>query len=96
MIKPVILAVLQNQWFPDQDRVRAILLKTPESRRRILRYALFAGCRTGKVLKSVFGDRCDDIIWENASPQIGGRAASSFQADTQHHVRCVSKARIRV
>jgi hypothetical protein len=81
---PVILAVLQNQWFRDPDRVRASLERFPEGRRRMIHYALFAGCRTGKVLKSVFVDLCAEIIWEEASPEIGGKASSCFPADHIH------------
>lgn len=79
-----VLAVLQNQWFKDPDRVRATLERHPEARRRMIHFALFAGCRTGQVLKSVFGDRCKDIVWEEASPEIGGHASSVFPADPAH------------
>jgi hypothetical protein len=79
-----VLAVLQNQWFHNPDNVRAILARRPEARPRIIRYSLFAGCRTGQVLRQVFGDRCSSIIWEEASPQIGSRASSCFPADLVH------------
>lgn len=79
-----VLAVLQNQWFREPDKVRAILQRTPQARRRIITYSLFAGCRTGQVLKAVFGDRCRDIVWEEASPEIGGKASSCFPADHAH------------
>jgi hypothetical protein len=84
MTRPVILAVLQNQWFRDPARMRATIDRFPDSRRRIIHYALFAGCRTGKILKSVFGDLCDEIVWEEASPEIGGHASSYFPADHAH------------
>jgi hypothetical protein len=84
-----LLAVLQNQWFHDPEKVRAILARTPQARRRLIHYSLFAGCRTGRVLKDVFGEeRCRTIVWEEASPEIGGKASSCFPAD-QAHLRAV-------
>jgi hypothetical protein len=80
-----VLAVLQNQWFRDPDHVRAILERTPQARLRIIRYALFAGCRTGRILKAALGEEwCQKIVWEEASPEIGGKASSVFSADPMH------------
>jgi uracil-DNA glycosylase len=79
-----VLAVLQNQWFQDPARVREILARRPDLRRPFCHRALFAGCRSGQVLKQVFGPRCRDIIWENASPEIGDHASSKFPADIPH------------
>lgn len=79
-----VLAVLQNQWFNDPDRVRATLARYPEARRRMIHFALFAGCKTGRILKAVFGARCNEIVWEEASPKIGGQASSVFPADRAH------------
>lgn len=43
------------------------------------------GCRTGQVLKSVFGETlCRRIIWEEASPEIGNHPTSAFPADVVH------------
>ncbi len=81
-----VLAILQNQWYRDPDRVRALLNgKTPQFRRAFLARTLFAGCRTGKVLLDVFGrERCARIVWEEASPEIGGISASVFPPDPAH------------
>lgn len=79
-----VLAILQNQYFNDPDRVRATLARHPEARRRMIHFALFAGCKTGRVLKAVFGARCNEIVWEEASPEIGGQASSVFPADRAH------------
>lgn len=85
MSKPVILAILQNQWFRDPERMRATLERFPEGRRRMIHYALFAGCRTGAILKSIFGELlCREIVWEEASPEIGGKASSCFPANHAH------------
>jgi len=80
-----VLAILQNQWFHDPDKVRLTLDRHPEWRRRYIHYALFAGCRTGNILKAGLGEEwCRKIVWEEASPQIGGEASSVFPADPAH------------
>lgn len=83
-----ILAVMQNQWFKDPDRIRAILdhgLKRGLKRHDFIMRTLFMGCKSGRVLKSVFGETlCRRIIWEEASPNIGGHASSAFPADPSH------------
>lgn len=84
-----VLAILQNQWFHDPEKVRAIIARTPTARRKIITYSLFAGCRTGQMLRQVFGRaRCRQIVWDEASPEIGGRASACFPADL-HHLRRV-------
>lgn len=80
-----VLAVLQNQWFHDPAQVKAIIERTPAARRKIITRSLFAGCRTGRVLRNVFGvQRCSEIVWEEASREIGGEASSVFPADLAH------------
>lgn len=80
-----VLAFLQNQWFKDPDHVREILKRTPAARQRIITYSLFAGCKTGRVLKAALGEEwCRKIVWEEASPEIGGQASAAFPADRQH------------
>ncbi len=83
-----ILAIMQNQWFKDPDRIRIILdrgLKRGLKRHDFIMRTLFMGCKSGRVLKSVFGETlCRNIIWEEASPNIGGHAASAFPADINH------------
>ena len=88
MAEHKILAVMQNQWFKDPDRMRAILargLAKGLKRHDFIARTLFMGCRTGLVLKQVFGvDLCRRIIWEEASPEIGDFASASFPADSVH------------
>jgi hypothetical protein len=86
-----ILGVMQNQWFRDPDRIRTALARQPtderryQYRQRLIAYALFAGCKSGRVLTQTLGsDLCDAITWEEASPQIGGKASSCFPADLSH------------
>ena len=85
------VAFLQNQWFHNPDNVRRMLAKRPESRERLIRYALFAGCLTGRRLKAAFGDGIDEITWEEISPEIGGHASSVFPADANHVVAVLDK-----
>ena len=80
-----VLAILQNQWFNDPDHVRHLFDRYPRARRRMIAYALFAGCKTGRILKLAFGEEwCRKIVWEEASPEIGGKASSVFPADPAH------------
>lgn len=80
-----VLAFLQNQWFNDPEKVRAMIARQPAVRRRLIHYSLFAGCRTGLILKAGLGeDWCRKIVWEEASPEIGGEASSVFPADHVH------------
>lgn len=87
-IRPRVLAFLQNQWFQDPPKIRKAIAASKNSeafRRRLLAYALFAGCRSGRVLKANLGDHwCERIVWENASRHIGDFAASNFPADLKH------------
>lgn len=88
-----ILAIMQNQWFNDPPRMEKMLRETFKGDRpRFIRTFLFWSCRTGKVLKATFGeDLCDSIVWEEASPKIGGSASSSFSADVGHIRRVIAE-----
>lgn len=91
-----IVAFLQNQWFNDPEGVRTMLNRqrdcvgyTQEQmrarvRRRLIHYALFAGCLTGRRLKKAFGDMTNDIVWEEGSSEIGGKASAFFPPDVSH------------
>ena len=96
-----ILAFLQNQWFDDPEGVKAMLNRQRECgeytqeqmrervRRRLIHYALFAGCLTGRRLKQVFGEMTNKIIWEEGSREIGGKASSFFPPDDAHIIATV-------
>lgn len=80
-----VLAIMQNQWMRDPERMRRLIERYPNARRRAIALALFAGCRSGRVLRRVFGlEWCSAIIWDEASREIGGHAASVFPADLEH------------
>lgn len=90
----IILAFLQNMWVRNPERVKAMIAReTAESgeqegeelRRRLMTYALFAGCVTGRRLRAAFGqDLCDDIIWEETTREIAGDPKTIFPADYEH------------
>src|SRR5688572_11378836 len=91
-----VVAIMQNQWFHNPERVRRLMETRPEARERLIAYALFAGCKSGRVLRSVFGDLCDDFVWEEASREIGDRASSVFTADLAHLRAVVEKHQPRI
>jgi hypothetical protein len=87
-----IIAFLQNQYFKDPEGVKAMFKENPERRERYISAFLFMGCLTGKRLQAVFGeDLCDAIIWEEASPEVGGHSGSPFAADRQHMMNVIQK-----
>jgi hypothetical protein len=89
-----ILAFLQNQWFRDPDHIREILKRRPAARQRIIAYSLFAGCKTGRILKAALGEEwCQRITWEEASPEIGSEASAVFRADTRHILDAIVRER---
>lgn len=53
---------------------------------------LFRKCLTGRRLIQAFGeDRCMEIIWEEASPEIGGHSGSRFASDPFHMAEVIRK-----
>jgi len=87
-----IVAFLQNQWFQNPDKAREVYAKNPDQREELNKRFLFAGCMTGRRLQTAFGpDLCDQIIWEEVSPQIGGKSNSTFPADQKHISSVIEK-----
>lgn len=87
-----ILAILQNQWFRNPGQVKAIYQRYPEQRNRLIRDFLFMGCLSGKRLMSALGEElCYQIIWEEASPEIGSYSGSNFGADLVHIRSAIKK-----
>jgi len=81
-----VLAFLQNMWVRDPARVRALIERYGESyRRRLIAYALFAGCASGRNLKTAFGEElCRLITWEEASREVTGHPGARPRADPVH------------
>ena len=87
-----ILAILQNQWFRDPEKAREIFERNPGKRNELVKCFLFMRSKTGKRLERALGeDLCESIIWEEASPRIGGHASSNFGADPNHILNAVEK-----
>lgn len=79
------IAFLQNLWVRDPERILATLRKRDEEyRRQLIKQLLFAGGLTGKRLKIAFGPLIDQIIWEEASREIGGDSATICPPDPIH------------
>ena len=87
-----IVAFLQNQYFHNPAKVREIYARNPEMRERLNRQFLFAGCLTGRRLLDTFGtQRCQDIIWEEITKEIGGQSNAAFAADQEHICQVLHK-----
>lgn len=86
-----ILAFLQNIWFKNPEQARAIFARNPERRNQLIGTFLFMGCLSGKRLEQAFGDLCDEIIWEECSPEIGGQSSAAFPADFEHISGAINK-----
>jgi len=92
--KPLrVMAFLQNMWVRDPAKVKAsIALYGEEHRRRLIAYALFAGCLTGRRLQAAFGaETCRRIIWEEASREVAGNARDFCEPDPDHIRRVLSE-----
>jgi hypothetical protein len=84
-----IVAFLQNMWVrPNQvEHTRQLIARdaTGKLRERLIAYALFSGCLTGRRLRQALGhDYCEQIIWEEANPTISGNSSEYFPPDVIH------------
>jgi hypothetical protein len=90
-----IVAFLQNMWFKEPERAKKILdryVKNGDGREVFIRDMLFAKCLTGRRLMQALGEgRCMEIIWEEASPEIGGHSRSKFAYDSLHMAEVIRK-----
>ena len=86
--KPEVLAILQNQWFKNPERVREIYASHNGDRIRDSKFraaALFMGCLTGRRIAQAFGDEWRHrIAYEEASPVITQYASASPCFDALH------------
>lgn len=85
-----VVAIMQNQWFKnpasaERTLANCVAQRGPAGREWFIARMLFMGCRTGQILQACLGEEwCERIVWEEASPKIGGHAASKFPADRAH------------
>jgi hypothetical protein len=84
------VAFLQNMWVLPRS-VKSVVRfgPTTNERERMIAYALFAGCHTGRVLKRAFGEEaCNAIIWQEANPTVADNPKTYYPPD-QQHIRAV-------
>lgn len=92
-----ILAIMQNQWFKNPQRAEQSLARVVKNdpingRNRWIARMLFYRCLTGRRLRGCFGESlCEQIIWEESSPHIGGKAAATFPPDPRHIAEAIRK-----
>jgi hypothetical protein len=88
-----IVAFMQNMWLKDPESFRrsyerqhALSVAAAENyRSRIIRYALFAGCISGRRLKVAFGDElCDRIIWDETTREVADNPRTILPVDLNH------------
>lgn len=84
-MKPV-LAFLQNMWVRDPRRVEQLIERYGEAyRRKLIRYALFAGCLTGRRIQKAFEiDLIEQMEFEEVSREISGHPSFVPTADLRH------------
>lgn len=91
---PRCLAIMQNQWLKDPatqyraledaEKRRGIEFRT-KMWRRMIQYALFAGCQSGRVLKRHLGEElCEEMVWDEASKIITDNPKECPPADLDH------------
>jgi hypothetical protein len=86
-----IVAFLQNQWFHEPEKVRSIYARNPGRREALNKRFLFAKSFTGRRLRAAFGELCDEIVWEETSPEIGDKSSAEFPPDAEHIQRVLDK-----
>jgi len=92
------VAFLQNAWFRNPEKVRDQIARGGEPfRRKLLEYALFAGCLTGRRIRTAFGeDLCGLILWEETTREIAGDPKTVFPADLGHMAQVLADHHPRV
>lgn len=107
--KPVVMFLLQNQWFKDPVRTQQVLALYKDHKgeeagwNRFVRDMLFLGCLTGRRIKDAFGeDLCWDAVvgehpvttvFEETSREIGDHPSAVFPPDPEHLVASLRRHR---
>jgi hypothetical protein len=87
-----IVAFMQNMWLKNpasfhrgMDSYAGDEIRAEAYRRRIIHYALFAGCLTGRRLKAAFGEElCKQIVWDESTREVADNPKTVFPADLIH------------
>lgn len=87
-----IVAFLQNLWVRDPIKVKAMFERYPAKREWMLRFMLFRGGRTGKLLRQHLGDDLvERIVWEESTKQIAGTSSDAFPPDIEHIAEVIAR-----
>ena len=97
-MKTPVLAILQNMWVKDPERLkRMFTYHGEEFRLAMMRRLLFAGSKTGRNLKKAFGDDLlAKITFEETTREIAGDPKTIYPADLQHLAICLERHRPEV
>jgi hypothetical protein len=89
------VAFLQDIWDRDPDKVRRMLAcdRTGKLREKLVKYALFAGCLTGRRLRAAFRSLCDEVVWEDAGPAVCGSPDVYCPPDRAHILAVLDRHR---
>lgn len=80
-----ILAILQNQWFKEPEKIRKLYARRPDDRNWLIKQFLFMGCRSGARILKAFGDDWIAVMtFEEASPMIHGSPNTPVKPDGAH------------
>jgi hypothetical protein len=82
-----ILAILQNTWAKDPQRVHYLLDRNRDRRHEVVARLLFAsGCLTGRRILTVFGESLKEHQWtfENASTVVTGNSGGRPPYNVEH------------
>jgi hypothetical protein len=77
-----ILAFLQNMWVNEPEKVKELVKTTDWN--RLVYWFLFRGCKTGQVIKQVFGELANKIIYDETTREIAGDPKTTFKPDLKH------------
>ncbi len=80
-----ILCFLQNMWVREPKKVRAWLDKNPDLWNGAVAGFLFAGCVTGRRIRTCFGDELiRKMTFEECTKEIAGDSRTVCESDPEH------------
>lgn len=89
-----ILCFLQNMWVREPEKVRLWLEKNPHLWERAVAGFLFAGCLTGRRIKTCFGeDLIRQMTFEECTKEIAGDSRTICPPDPGHIKACLDQYR---
>ncbi len=93
----MILCFLQNMWVREPEKVRAWLAKNPDLWNRAVAGFLFAGCLTGRRLRTCFGDELiSQMTFDECTKEIAGDSRTVCSPDPEHIKAALEKHRPKI